>query len=421
MPEDPARGSAAKWPNVNFPAESVMFKRRDAFKNVVTDEEGNPVWFPRIDPMLDASGKPVTTVSGHALYRALVKLPKGTTLRGLDLTGFMISVPINERARERQAQGLPFNVALNPDRELMVFRYVEGRRESLTPDLSGTTDLWELVRAVSHARRAAGTREEGSPERVAPTGGGSGGRGGVEDPGRLVPPREAPQVAGEAGDGRKPQGPTPPPGGSAQAGHDDDDDGFELGYVPEPWELWQGTDQERNAGGDAAGQAHEGAGRSHDEAKGPAGGTDPQGRERPPVPSQVEVAPAGAKGQAQGQGRPSGRTWRPRNPVMKPMPAAGVPGLGHGGAGRGATPPPPARERPGAGDTGDDARAVAREAGPDAGTAEVQGEAGGGASVTSGKRPGGAFGYAPIGSHIGPPKVWSGRDGGKRRDGGEAR
>lgn len=408
------QGANGKWPNVNFPAESVMFKRRDAFKNVVTDDEGNPVWFPRIDPMLDSSGKPVTTSSGKPLYRALVKLPRGTTLRGLDLTGFMISVPINELARERQAKGLPFNVALNPDRELMVFRYVEGRRESLTPDLSGTTDLWELVRAVSRARRAEAGSEVASPARVSPReGDAEGGRGGVEDPGRLVPPRVAPPEVGLDGDGRPSHGPAKAPGESAQAAPGDDDDGFELGYVPEPWELWAGPDQAPGADGRVTSQAQGGFGRSHDEAQGPAAGTESRGREHPQVPTQVEVPPARAQGQTPGQGRPTRRGWKPRRPVMTP-PAPGDVPRAPGETVQNA----PARED--AGVASRPTQADARGATPvEAAARDGQGAEAG--NETPKKRPGGAFGYAPIGAHIGPPKVWDGRDGRGNASGGDAR
>ena len=141
-----------RWPNVSFMAESAMFRRRGPGGRAVLDEDGRPQMAARIEPMLDGSGEPVVGRDGRALWKALLRLPEGTTLRGRDLSGWLVSVPISDAARERQRQGRPFNVSLNPRRPLAVFRYVGWRRESLDRELSGEGDLWALARAVAAAR-----------------------------------------------------------------------------------------------------------------------------------------------------------------------------------------------------------------------------------------------------------------------------
>lgn len=142
--DEPRPRPLTHWPNVNFPAKDVT----------------------KVVPLVNKrTGEPILDKRGAPRYEATVRIPRGVTLDGVDLSGWMFKQAIGARSAGAKEAGEPVNVAFRPGTKLGLFKYEgEGRARKPVPDppaVDSDDKLQALCSAVAQARR--GQEDEGEP------------------------------------------------------------------------------------------------------------------------------------------------------------------------------------------------------------------------------------------------------------------
>lgn len=149
---EPKQRKLAHWPNVNFPAKDVT----------------------KVEPLVNKrTGEAIVDRQGQPRYEATVRIPKGVSLDGTDLSGWMFKQAIGARSAEAKAAGRPVNVSFRPGTKLGLFKYEgEGRARHPVADPPAVDDddkLQALCSAVAKARKEleAGGEEPRPPKSLA--------------------------------------------------------------------------------------------------------------------------------------------------------------------------------------------------------------------------------------------------------------
>ncbi len=149
---EPRQRKLAHWPNVNFPAKDVT----------------------KVEPLVNKrTGEAILDRQGQPRYEATVRIPKGVSLDGVDLSGWMFKQAIGAKSAEAKAEGRPVNVSFRPGTKLGLFKYEgEGRARhpvANPPAVDDDDKLQALCSAVAKARKEqeAGGEEPHAPARLA--------------------------------------------------------------------------------------------------------------------------------------------------------------------------------------------------------------------------------------------------------------
>lgn len=149
---EPRQRKLAHWPNVNFPAKDVT----------------------KVEPLVNKrTGEAIVDRQGQPRYEATVRIPKGVSLDGTDLSGWMFKQAISAKAAEAKTEGRPVNVSFRPGTKLGLFKYEgEGRARRPVADPPAVDDddkLQALCSAVAKARKEqeAGGEEPHAPKSLA--------------------------------------------------------------------------------------------------------------------------------------------------------------------------------------------------------------------------------------------------------------
>ena len=123
-----ADGRREIWPRVNFPNSYVHLYR-------------------------------MTSKDGRAFDKMRVAIPQGTSIRGVDLTGWQLDRFLTDHARDAKLNGRDVTVSFKPGEPVELWRGKGEQRETMRID-----DAWQLCRAVKAQRMAyARQRAENKP------------------------------------------------------------------------------------------------------------------------------------------------------------------------------------------------------------------------------------------------------------------
>lgn len=129
-PTQPAAGGRTReiWPRVNFPNSYVHLYR-------------------------------MTSKDGRTFDKMRVAIPQGTSIRGVDLTGWQLDRFLTDHARDAKLNGRDVTVSFKPGEPVELWRGKGEQRETMRID-----DAWQLCRAVKTQRMAyARQRAENKP------------------------------------------------------------------------------------------------------------------------------------------------------------------------------------------------------------------------------------------------------------------
>ncbi|WP_236023717.1 hypothetical protein [Bifidobacterium miconis] len=157
QPTQPAAGGRTReiWPRVNFPNSYVHLYR-------------------------------MTSKDGRTFDKMRVAIPQGTSIRGVDLTGWQLDRFLTDHARDAKLNGRDVTVSFKPGEPVELWRGKGEQRETMRID-----DAWQLCRAVK-AQRMAYARQRAENKPVTAT---TGTRTGEEPP--AAPGPENPEQAAE--------------------------------------------------------------------------------------------------------------------------------------------------------------------------------------------------------------------------------
>ncbi|OZG65316.1 spore coat protein [Bifidobacterium hapali] len=159
-PAKPAVGENAReiWPRVNFPNSYVHLYR-------------------------------MTSKDGRMFDKMRVAIPQGTSIRGVDLTGWQLDRFLTDHARDAKLNGRDVTVSFKPGEPVELWRGKGEQRETMRID-----DAWQLCRAVKAQRLAyARQRAENKPVTATP-----GTRTGEETPVEASGPETPEQTASQS-------------------------------------------------------------------------------------------------------------------------------------------------------------------------------------------------------------------------------
>lgn len=127
-PPAAANGKREIWPRVNFPNSYVHLYR-------------------------------MTAKDGRVFDKMRVAMPQGTSIRGVDLTGWQLDRFLTDNAREAKLNGRDVTISFKPGEPVELWRGKGEQRETMRID-----DAWQLCRAVKAQRMAyARQRAENKP------------------------------------------------------------------------------------------------------------------------------------------------------------------------------------------------------------------------------------------------------------------
>lgn len=157
QPAQPAAGGRTReiWPRVNFPNSYVHLYR-------------------------------MTSKDGRMFDKMRVAIPQGTSIRGVDLTGWQLDRFLTDHARDAKLNGRDVTVSFKPGEPVELWRGKGEQRETMRID-----DAWQLCRAVK-AQRMAYARQHAENKPVTTTGTRTG-----EEPPAAAPGPENPEQAAE--------------------------------------------------------------------------------------------------------------------------------------------------------------------------------------------------------------------------------
>ena len=102
----------------------------------------------------------MTSKDGRAVDKMRVAIPQGTSIRGVDLTGWQLDRFLTDHARDAKLNGRDVTVSFKPGEPVELWRGKGEQRETMRID-----DAWQLCRAVKAQRMAyARQRAENKPE-----------------------------------------------------------------------------------------------------------------------------------------------------------------------------------------------------------------------------------------------------------------
>ena len=127
-----ADGRREIWPRVNFPNSYVHLYR-------------------------------MTSKDGRAFDKMRVAIPQGTSIRGVDLTGWQLDRFLTDHARDAKLNGRDVTVSFKPGEPVELWRGKGEQRETMRID-----DAWQLCRAVK-AQRMAYARQRAENKTVTAT------------------------------------------------------------------------------------------------------------------------------------------------------------------------------------------------------------------------------------------------------------
>lgn len=127
-PPAAANGKREIWPRVNFPNSYVHLYR-------------------------------MTAKDGRVFDKMRVAMPQGTSIRGVDLTGWQLDRFLTDNAREAKLNGRDVTISFKPGEPVELWRGKGEQRETMRID-----DAWQLCRAVKAQRMTyAKERAENKP------------------------------------------------------------------------------------------------------------------------------------------------------------------------------------------------------------------------------------------------------------------
>ncbi|MBT1175890.1 hypothetical protein JS530_10350 [Bifidobacterium sp. LC6] len=126
----------------------------------------------------------MTSKDGRSFDKMRVAIPQGTSIRGVDLTGWQLDRFLTDHARDAKLNGRDVTVSFKPGEPVELWRGKGEQRETMRID-----DAWQLCRAVK-AQRMAYARQCAENKPVTAT---TGTRTGEEPP--AAPGSENPEQA----------------------------------------------------------------------------------------------------------------------------------------------------------------------------------------------------------------------------------